>query len=263
MIGFIGCGNMGRAIINGMMKNGFVKGKDIIASAASAATAEYIDKTLGITAASSNAEVVEKSDIIFLAVKPQMLSHVITEIRDLNLQGKTFVSMSPGKSLAWFRGEFKKDIALVRTAPNTPLMCGEGMTCLCANELTKEEDLEQIRGIFEASGRTALIPEKLMDTAMALGGSTPAYVYMFIEALADGAVAEGMPRPLAYEIAAQTVMGSAKMVLTSGKHPGALKDEVTSPAGTTIEGLNVLEDAGFRSAVMGAIRECVDKSRRM
>lgn len=263
MIGFIGCGNMGRAIINGMLKNGYCGKTCIIASAASAATSEYIERTLCITAASSNAEVVEKADIIFFAVKPQMLSHVIEEIKNLELEGKTFVSMSPGKTISWFQKEFGKPVALVRTAPNTPLMCAEGMTCLCANDLTAKESLEQVRNIFDGAGRTALIEEKLMDTAMALGGSTPAYVYMFIEALADGAVAEGMPRPLAYEIAAQTVMGSAKMVLCSGKHPGALKDEVTSPAGTTIEGLNVLEDAGFRSAVMGAIRECVDKSRRM
>lgn len=261
MIGFIGCGNMARAIIRGMTDNKYTDKKNIIASAASKDTLDYIENTLKITSAASNKEVVEKADTVFLAVKPQILEKVIREIRDLDLNGKTFVAMSPGKSLAWFGEQFGKPVAVIRTAPNTPLMCGEGMTSICANALVAPARLNQVKEIFEEMGRTALIDEKLLDTAMALSGSSPAFVFMFIEALADGAVAEGMPRALAYEMAAQAVVGSGKMVLQSGKNPSALKDDVASPAGTTIEGINVLEDAAFRSAVMSAIRECVAKSK--
>lgn len=263
MIGFIGCGNMARAIIRGLTENQYTDKQNIIASAASKDTARYIEETLKITAAASNSEVVEKSDIIFFAVKPQVLEKVIKEIRELDLAGKTFVSMSPGKSIAWFEEQFQKAVAVIRTAPNTPLMCGEGMTSVCANALTPPDKLVQVKEIFEKMGRTAMVDEKLLDVAMALSGSSPAFVFMFIEALADGAVAEGMPRALAYELAAQAVTGSGRMVLSSSKLPAQLKDEVASPAGTTIEGIHVLEDGAFRASVMGAVRECVAKSREM
>ncbi len=263
MIGFIGCGNMARAIINGLVGNSYTKKENLVASAATETTKDYIVNTLGIGCASSNAEVVEKSDLIFLAVKPQKLESVIEEIRSLDLNGKTFVSMSPGKTLSWFREQFQKAVAVIRTAPNTPLLCGEGMTSICASPLVSPARVDEVREIFGSMGRTALMEEKLMDNAMALSGSSPAFVFMFIEALADGAVAEGMPRSLAYELAAQAVVGSGKMVLTSGKHPGQLKDEVASPAGTTIEGIGVLEEAAFRSAVAEAVRECIARSREL
>lgn len=263
MIGFIGCGNMARAIIKGLMQDKHTSGKNIIASAASQETLKYIEKTLKITAAASNSEVVSKADIIFLAVKPQMLEKVIAEIKEADLDGKTFVSMSPGKTIAWLEEQFEKPVAIIRTAPNTPLMCGEGMTSMCRNGLTVSAKFDQVKEIFDHMGRTAVVEEKLLDVAMSLSGSSPAFVFMFIEALADGAVAEGMPRAMAYELAAQAVKGSGEMVLSGGKLPAGLKDDVASPAGTTIEGIQVLEDAGFRSAVMSAVRECVAKSKQL
>ena len=147
--------------------------------------------------------------------------------------------------------------------PNTPAQVGEGMTAVCANERVSQEELAEILKITDSFGCTEVIPERLMDAAGAVGGCAPAYVFMFIEAMADAAVSQGMPRKQAYKFASQTVLGSAKMVLETGKHPGELKDMVCSPAGTTIEAVRVLEEKGLRSAVMEAVRACVDKSRGM
>lgn len=263
MIGFIGCGNMGRAIIKGIIEKGLVSREKVIASAASDLTKKCISEELKINLASDNRETVEKADIIFFAVKPQILEKVISEIKDIDISGKTFVSMSPGKTFDWFNDRFGKPAALVRTAPNTALSIGEGMTAVCGNPLVAPARLDTITEIFSCLGLTVSVEEKLLDIVLALGGSSPAFAYMFIEALADGAVAEGMPRALAYKIAAQAVAGSGKMVLESGKNPAALKDEVASPGGTTIEGINTLEDSAFRSAAMNAVRSCIRKAESM
>lgn len=263
MVGFIGCGNMGRAIINGMIENRLVSREKIIASAASDLTKKYIAEELKIVLAADNREVVEKSDIIFFAVKPQILGKVIPEIKDTDRSGKTFVSMSPGKTFDWFTEQFGGPLALIRTAPNTALSIGEGMTAICGNALTAPDRLDTVTEIFNCLGISVSVEERLLDIALALGGSSPAFAYMFIEALADGAVAEGMPRTLAYKIAAQAVAGSGKMVLKSGKNPAMLKDEVASPGGTTIEGINTLEDSAFRAAAMNAVRDCIRKAEEM
>ena len=263
MIGFIGCGNMARAIIQGMIGNKITKAEGIIASAATDSTRDFIVQKLGINAAKTNTEVVEKSDIIFFGIKPQVMERVIEEIKELDLSGKTFVSMAPGKSFEWFKEKFGKSISLVRTAPNTPLMCAAGMTSICANALTPPDKLDYIKNVFGSLGRTAAVEEKLLDVALAVSGSSPAFVFMFIEALADGAVAEGMPRALAYELASQAVLGSGKLAVESGKIPAQLKDEVTSPAGTTIEGINILEEDGFRGAVIDAVRASIQKAKNV
>lgn len=263
MIGFIGCGNMAKAVIKGLLDHKISSADNLIASAATDLTRRYITDELGIELAKDNPEVVLRSNIVFLAVKPQVLPSVIREIKGLDLSGKTFVSMAPGKSFDWFNDTFGKPVALIRTAPNTPLKVSAGMTSLCANALTAPDRLDVVRNIFDCLGRTAVMDEKLLDVALAVSGSSPAFVYIFIEALADGAVAEGMPRAQAYELAAQSVLGSGKMVIECGKVPAQLKDEVTSPGGTTIEGINILEAEGFRGIVMDAVRECVAKSREL
>ena len=186
---------------------------------------------------------------------------VIAEIKDSNLENKVFVSLAPGKTFDWFDEKFGRKIKLVRTAPNTPAMVLEGMTSLSKGSLVTNDEFENVIKIFDSFGRTAVVPENLLDVASAESGASPAFVFMFIEALADGAVAEGMPRKTAYTLAAQAVLGSAKMVLESGKIPAMLKDEVASPGGTTIEGINTLENEGFRSAIMDAVRACVAKSK--
>lgn len=263
MTGFIGCGNMARAIINGIAEKRLVSRENMIASAVSELTQKYITEELGINLAADNREVVEKSDIIIFAVKPQVLGKVISEIRDIDRSGKTFVSMSPGKTFDWFTEQFRGTAAVIRTAPNTALSIGEGVTAICANALTPPDRLDTVTEMFSCLGITVPAEEKLLDVALALGGSSPAFAYMFIEALADGAVAEGMPRAMAYRIAAQAVAGSGKMVLKSAKTPAMLKDEVASPGGTTIEGINTLEDHAFRAAAMNAVRECIRKANEM
>ena len=147
--------------------------------------------------------------------------------------------------------------------PNTPAQVGEGMTGVCRNELVTDDDLEQVLKITDSFGKTQVVPERLMDAVGAVSGCSPAYVFIFIEAMADAAVAQGMPRKQAYQFAAQSVLGSARMVLETGMHPGELKDMVCSPAGTTIEGVRTLEKAGFRSAVFEALQACADKGKKM
>ena len=173
------------------------------------------------------------------------------------------ITIAPGKTLSWLEEQFGKRVKIVRTMPNTPALVGEGMTAACVNQYVTEEEKAYALKILNAFGKVELVPEHLIDAVVAVSGSAPAYVFMFIEAMADAAVAEGMPRAQAYEFAAQAVYGSAKMVLETGKHPGELKDMVCSPAGTTIEAVRVLEERGFRSAVMEAMRACANVSRRL
>ena len=262
-LGFIGCGNMASAIMGGILKNGLMQATDIIGADVSAACREKARENLGIHIAENNREVVEKADMFVLSVKPQFYAEVIAEIKDIVRDDQVVITLAPGKTLVWLEEQFEKPVKLIRTMPNTPAMVQEGMTGVCHNENVTAEELEYALCMLRSFGEAEVIPEKLMDAVVAVSGSSPAYVYMMIEAMADAAVAEGMPRAQAYKFAAKAVMGSAKMVLETGKHPGELKDMVCSPAGTTIEAVKVLEAAGFRSAIMEAMEVCAEKSRGM
>lgn len=262
-IGFIGCGNMATAMIRGMLDSKMVSAADIIASAKSEKTKEKIRTELQIQCAPDNASVVGFADVIFLAVKPQYYEEVIKEIRDKVDEKQIVVTIAPGKTLKWLTETFGKGVKLIRTMPNTPAMVKEGMLGLCKNELVTEKEMAQVCRLCESFGKAEEVPEHLMDVVVGVSGSSPAYVFMFIEAMADAAVAEGMPRAQAYTFAAQSVLGSAKMVLETGMHPGALKDMVCSPGGTTIEAVSVLEEKGMRSAVIEASRACIKKAGEM
>ena len=262
-IGFIGCGNMATAMIKGILDSQKVKTEDVIASAKSEKTREKIKTELGINAARKNKEVVEFSDILFLAVKPQYYEEVIQEIKDGIQENQMIVSIAPGKTLAWLAERLGEDKKIIRTMPNTPAMVKEGMMGMCRNDLVTEDEMQQVKDICESFGKAEVVPESLIDVVVGVSGSSPAYVFMFIEAMADAAVADGMPRTQAYKFAAQAVLGSAKMVLETGKHPGELKDMVCSPGGTTIEAVRVLEEKGMRSAVIEASRACVKKAKDM
>ncbi len=262
-LGFIGCGNMAKAMISGILaKKNFSK-EDIMASAVTEKTLSYIKNELGIIAEPDNKRVAKCSDIIVLAIKPIYMEEVINEIKDDTDESKIIVTLAPGKTLLWIEKKFGKKTKVVRTMPNTPAMVGEGMSALCVNENVTESDLKAVKEIFESFGKAEVVKENMMDAVVGVSGSSPAFVFMFIEALADAAVAEGMPRAQAYNFAAQTVLGSAKLMLETGKHPGELKDMVCSPGGTTIEGVASLEDSAFRSDVIKAVRKAADKSRRM
>ena len=260
-IGFIGCGNMATSIIKGIIRKQIIDAENIIASAKTKATLDRVQKELGVKVSTDNLEVTENSDILVLAVKPQYYPEVIVQIEDVVRKEQIVISIAPGKTLDWLQEQFGGSVRLVRTMPNTPALVGEGMTGACRNEYVTDEDYATVLQILGSFGEVETIPENLMDVCVSVSGSSPAYIYILIEAMADGAVADGMPRAQAYKFAAQSVLGSAKMVLETGKHPGELKDQVCSPGGTTIEAVRVLEEKGFRSSVIEAMKACVRKAR--
>lgn len=262
-IGFIGLGNMAKAMISGMLSKGTVDSSWLIGSARTAQTREAVRKAYGIEVCESNRQVAEAAQVLILAVKPQMLEEVILEIRDSIREDAVIVSIAAGKSLAWIENAFGKEIRLIRCMPNTPALVMAGCSGVCRNAKVRDNDMAFCMKIFESFGLAEEVPEKLIDAVGAVSGSSPAFVFMFLEALADGAVKAGMPRAQAYRFAAQAVMGSGKLMLESGKHPGELKDMVCSPGGTTIEGVQVLEEMGLRSSVMGAVEACVEKTKQM
>lgn len=262
-LGFIGTGNMAGAIMGGIIKNKIFRPDEIIGADISPAVRERAKETYGICVTDNNREAAEKSEVLILSVKPQYYADAIAEIRDCISDDQLIITIAPGKTLAWLEEQFGKAVKIVRTMPNTPALVGEGMTAACVNQYVTEEEKEYALKILSSFGKVEIVAEHLIDAVVAVSGSSPAYVFMFIEAMADAAVAEGMPRPQAYQFAAQAVYGSAKMVLETGKHPGELKDMVCSPAGTTIEAVRVLEEKGFRSAVIEAMKACADVSRNM
>ena len=261
-LGFIGCGNMATAIIKGIIENGMVAASDILASDALEAALKKAEE-MGIHTTLNNQEVVAKSDIVVFAVKPQYIGSVIDEIKDVMPSEKLIISIVAGKTIDWYEKKFGKEIKLIRTMPNTPALVGEGMTAACKNINVTKEELNEALELLRCFGKVQVVGENLMDVVVAVSGSSPAYVFMFIEAMADAAVADGMPRAQAYEFAAQSVMGSAKLMLETGLHPGVLKDMVCSPGGTTIEAVRVLEEKGMRSAVIEAMKACARKSKEL
>ncbi len=262
-LGFIGCGNMGSAMIRGILDAGLCAPQDITVSARHRETLEKKKAEFGINTTEDNREVAQASNLLFLAVKPQFYAEVIGEIKTAVRKDQIIVSIAPGKTFAWLEDAFEKPLKIVRMMPNTPVTVKEGMTGICANEKVSEGELRKICSLCAGFSKMEVIPERLMDVVTGVSGSSPAYVFLFIEAMADAAVSEGMPRAQAYKFAAQAVLGSAKMVLDTGKHPAELKDMVCSPAGTTIEAVRVLEEKGLRSAVFEAVKACVRKSREM
>lgn len=262
-IGFIGLGNMAEAMIGGMLRSRTVNAGGIIGSAKTEDTCRRIENMFHIEARADNREAARQADILFLAVKPHLLQEVIGQIRDCVDDGTLVVSIAAGKSLAFLEEAFGKKTKLVRCMPNTPALVGEGCTAVCCNDCVPQNELQEVMGLLRSFGKADLIPERLIDAFIGVSGSAPAYVFMFIEALSDAGVAAGLPRNQAYEFGAQAVLGSAKMVLETGRHPGELKDMVCSPAGTTIEAVKVLEQKGLRAAVLEAVEACVDKAGRL
>lgn len=262
-IGFIGGGNMASAIIGGILSSKLATKEQILATTKTASSAASLSERFGISAGTDNTAAAKQSDILFLAVKPHLFGEVIAEIKSYIHPGTLIISIAAGQTIEKIEHAFEKNIKLVRAMPNTPALVGEAMSALCANKNVTEDDLSDAKTIFNSFGNCEIVPESMMDTVIGVSGSSPAYVYMFIEAMADAAVADGMPRAQSYKFAAQAVLGAAKMVLETGTHPGALKDAVCSPGGTTIEAVAMLEQLGLRSTVITAQRACVQKSKDM
>lgn len=262
-IGFIGCGNMAQAMIGGIIESGLRKPCSVIVSNTSEGKLVKTKEKYGINISLKNKDVAEFADIIILAVKPNKYVEVIDEIKDSVKSDAIIVIIAPGISMAYAKECFGKNVKIARAMPNTPALVGEAMSAVCFENLLSSDEKEEVTSIFESFGRVEIIEEKLMDTVPAISGSSPAYVYMFIEALADGGVLQGIPRNKAYKMAAQAVLGAAKMVLETGEHPGVLKDNVCSPGGTTIEAVYTLEKNNFRGTVIEAMESCTLKAKNM
>ncbi len=262
-LGIIGLGNMATAMLGGIIGAGLIKKEDINGSDYSEAAGKTIADKLGINVGTDNIKAMEGADIVILAVKPQVYATVLEEIKGSLKATQVVISIAPGKTLAYLEAALGTDKKIVRLMPNTPALVMEGCTGVCKNKNVTEEEFKTVMSLLNSFGKAYEVNENQMDAVVAISGSSPAYVFMFIEAMADAAVAEGLPRKTAYEMAAQAVLGSAKMVLETGRHPGDLKDMVCSPAGTTIEAVGVLEAEGFRGAVIDAVRACADKSRSL
>ncbi|MBC6003498.1 pyrroline-5-carboxylate reductase [Paraclostridium tenue] len=262
-IGFIGSGNMAKAMIGGIVKSKLVDSNNVIASDLNELVLENVKNEYGINVTTNSKEVVKFSDIVIVAVKPNVYDIVLEGVKELIDNEKIIVTIAAGKTIESIENVIGNDKKVIRTMPNTPALVNEGMSALCKNKNITDEELNIVKEIFNSFGKAEIVNEYLIDSVIGVSGSAPAYVFMFIEAMADAAVLAGMPRNQAYTFAAQAVMGSAKMVLETDKHPGELKDMVCSPGGTTIEAVKTLEAEGFRSAVIKAIGDCIEKSKEM
>lgn len=260
-IAFIGCGNMASAMIAGLIKSGF-KSRGIIASNPSHEKLDEIKKLYNINITGNNIEAAD-SDIIFLSVKPNKYPSVIDEIEDYIKNDAIIVSIAPSISISYLQDRLGENVKLIRAMPNTPALIGMGITAICPNSLLNEDDIKFMELVFSSFGEYEYIKEELFPAVIGIAGSSPAYVYMFIEALADGGVYAGLPRDKAYKLAASAVLGSAAMVLRTNEHPGMLKDKVCSPGGTTIEAVRELEKGNFRYSVMEAVIKAYEKSIKM
>ncbi|MCR5584794.1 MAG: pyrroline-5-carboxylate reductase [Lachnospiraceae bacterium] len=259
MIGIIGTGNMGSALINGAVKS--FGEENVVFFDTSEDRRKQISNEYGITACKDNVELVKWCDIVVLAVKPQVIFKVIDEIKPyFGKENKTVISIAPGITIAKLKEAFDSKVQIVRVMPNTPAMVGEGMSAVSFPD-DFNGDKENTLKLFDSVGRAVVLPESLMNAAVVANGSSPAFVFVFMEALADGAVKFGIPRDKAYEMVAQTVLGSAKLMLETKKHPGELKDAVCSPGGTTICGTAALEEFGLRNAVIKGCEAVYDKTQ--
>ena len=260
-IGLIGCGNMGGAILSGALESGVLPKENAYVYDVSSAAMERAAQW-GVNLAKDCVDLCQKSDIILLAVKPQYTPETLAKCQDA-LNGKAIVSIVAGITAERLRAMISGTPRILRTMPNTPAMVFEGAFALCSDNDLTEEELKAAISLFEAIGIVELVPEHLIDAVCGLSGGGPAYVAMFIEAMADGGVKQGLPRATAYRLAAQTCLGTAKMILDKNIHPGQLKDMVTSPGGTTIEGCEALERGGMRAAVIDCINAGAEKSRKL
>lgn len=262
-IGFIGTGNMGGALIKSIAANTGRNEFPVYAYDVNRELLVKVSEETGVTVCKSARELVEYSDIVVLAVKPQYSQNVLEDISEVFTGNKILVSIIVGLPISYYRRILGEKAKIIRTMPNTPALVGEGMTLVCCGSGVDVEEKSLVIKLLGYSGRVEELDESLMSEVTALTGSSPAYVFMFIEAMADAAVQSGIPRKLSYRLAAQAVLGSAKMVIETGKHPGELKDMVCSPAGTTIEAVASLEKTGFRDSVITAMGECTKKAREI
>jgi pyrroline-5-carboxylate reductase len=262
-IGFLGAGKMATALARGFVRAEIVFPKEIIAGDVSAAARTAFAKETGAKIAAANSDVLKFASVLILAVKPDQVAGVLAEQRGNFTNEHLLISIAAGVTLAKMEAALPAGARVIRVMPNTPALVGEAAAAFALGKSATAADGELAKKLLSAVGIAFQVKEPLLDAVTGLSGSGPAYVYQFIEALSDGGVAAGLPRDIATKLAAQTVLGAAKMVLETGQHPGALKDQVTSPGGTTIEGLHELEKGKLRATVMSAVRAATEKSKKL
>ncbi len=264
VVAVIGAGNIGRALIGGLLNAHEFDPNQIRATRRSEASLmELSEQFPGLQTTTDNRVAVSGATIVVLAVKPQYAMHVVEEIRDDVAEGTLVISVLAGITTDSLRDAFGKNVPVVRTMPNTPMLVDEGATAITGGRYAEERHLSIAKQIFEAVGRVELVPEVLLDAVTGLSGSGPAYVYMVIEALTDGGVKQGIPRPISHRLAAQTVYGAAKLVIETGKHPAILRDEVTTPGGTAIAAVADLESHGLRTMLINAVATATARSQEL
>ena len=259
----IGAGNMGEALIAGMLAAKAAVPDGIHATDVVAGRLEQVKARYGVRVGADNRAAAGWADIVLLAVEPQVLDHVLDDLRSVLTDAKLILSVAAGYPIARIVARLRPDVRVVRCMPNTPSVVQAGVSALAWGRNVTAEDEQMASKIFESVGRVVVVEERLMDVATGLSGSGPAYVFLIIEALADGGVKMGLPRDAALELAAQTVFGAAKMALETGEHPGRLKDKVTSPGGTTVAGLHALERGRLRASLMDAVEAAAKRSQEL
>ena len=262
-IAIIGAGNIAEALVSGLLQCQVAQPSQIFATDISSERLRHFETRYGVRVGSNNVEAVQEATIVILCVKPQVLEKVLAELK---LSGRTrplIISVAAGVPISRIQAGLKWKAPIIRVMPNTPSIVLEGATAITGGPGVSDQHLELGKSIFEAVGKVVVVEESHIDTVTGLSGGGPAYVYVFIEALADGGVKMGLPRSVARVLAAQTVLGSAKMVLNSGEHPGTLKDCVASPGGTTIAGLHSLEEGKLRGTVINAVQSATQRSREL
>jgi pyrroline-5-carboxylate reductase len=262
-IGFLGAGKMATALARGFIQAELVGLKDIVAADPVDAARKHFTDEIGVMTTESNADLAKTANVLILAVKPDQCTGVLTRLRSKFTTNHLLISIAAGVTLAKLESALPPGARVIRVMPNTPALVGRAASAFALGKCATPADGELARRLLSAVGIAFQVKEPLLDAVTGLSGSGPAYVFQFIEALSDGGVASGLPRDLATKLAAQTVLGAAKMVLETGQHPGALKDQVTSPGGTTIEGLHELEKGRMRAIVMSAVRAATEKSKKL
>ncbi|HNY12303.1 MAG TPA: pyrroline-5-carboxylate reductase [Candidatus Wallbacteria bacterium] len=263
IIGIIGAGKIGEAIISGLLGEKIKSHDEIIATVASRERAEYMRKKFGITCTNNNIDAIKKADVIILAVKPQIISVVLKEIAPVLTKEKLLISVAAGVSCCYIESFLKKKASVIRAMPNLCCQVYAGMTAISKGSAVTSDQVEIAKKIFEPVSRTIVIDEKHLDAVTGLSGSGPAYIYIAIEALAEGGVKVGLPREVATLLAAQATLGAAKMVLETHEHPALLKEMVTTPAGVTIDGIMELEEGKFRVTLIKAVMKGTERSKEL
>jgi pyrroline-5-carboxylate reductase len=262
-IAVIGVGKLGEALVSGLMRRADVDSGQIVGTVARAGSVARVERRLGISVTTDNADAVRRSDIVLLAVKPQNMATVIEEVSPAADESKLFISVAASVKTSFIEERFAFPASVIRVMPNTPALLNEGMSVLCVGKTVSETQKKIAEEIFSAVGRTAFLEEKLMDAVTGLSGSGPAYIYVVLEALSEAGVKLGIPRDVSTLLAAQTMLGSAKMALETGQHPALLKDGVTTPAGCTVDGLLELEEGKLRVTLIKAVVKAAERAREL